>query len=1026
MDFGRDGSCNNRVIFVQDPELGRGGSDTQDSEELLRNSSGEFSIVGPLPGASRQGLNNSSSSFNFSSTNVVLNDDSEAIQGTSILKKQSSYRGRSIETETVSTSGKNSVFSSGLTFKSRSTQSTGGSSGSSGYYAPHSKSTPRPVWYGRWLFFTLLCLIAVALGYLTYSSLSDNETLLADCVFVKVAENAIVTISNNQLKKKLGMNTLASTIGSTGNDQSKWPYVAQNDYESIAKNVIDVSRGCNIAYGPIVTPVQVPSFESFAADWYQNSRVPEPFPSGTGVKVNDEVGIWAMDEGGPFHDVSGATAWNSSHQILVPMLQHVNGPSPKLMFNLHSSPLLGKAMEDMMTCAEEKKKLIIEHERKYSNLPEPEDGKEVEQPPPPPSLEDCTMVTDIAHNKTSWVQGADTGPGASMLQPIFPAKNRTEMVGVLVTSIVWAENLKDVFSANVNGVDLVISTPTQSVSYRILNGVAKYMGIGDFHDSKYDDMKEEGDITLPGLFADQSVHYTVSLYPSIDVYDMYSTNNPVNATVGAICVMFFTVLMFAAYDFLVRREFSAKAELLKAKRHFMRYVSHEVRTPLNSVCMGLNLMQEEIQSKLSTTRAGNDKTASITVEEANAWLSLSRDIHISAQSATNVLNDFLNYDKIESRKLTLELSVVPIDALIREISREFILPAQEKAIQLSVVNEKTNAATIEPAKSNGILKSTPKPEVGHGDEVQSQLFEDQVVVGDRARLSQVIRNVISNAIKFTPQKGRITVKATWLLATVGESTSVNLQDGQTEDLHQTGWIQLEVTDTGPGMTEDQLATVFESGVQFNVNKHQKGGGSGLGLYIAKGIVDQHNGTLMVHSDGLDQGTTFNCKLPLFCKPKVETSRMVNIPFADDSIRELVPSTWLDDPTHRDFSFSILVVDDAPMNRKLLARLLTKRGHVCDIAEDGLEALEKVKSQMKEGKRYDTILMDFQMPVMDGPTSAQHIRMEGCDSFIVGITGNVLPQDVEHFKACGADGVLGKPFQIEELENMWVEYGVTAG
>ena len=585
------------------------------------------------------------------------------------------------------------------------------------------------------------------------------------------------------------------------------------------------------------------------------------------------------------------------------------------------------------------------------------------------------------------------------------------MTGVLVTSIVWSETMNDVFADNIDGIDIVIATPTQIVSFRVVKGDVIYQGEGDWHDPAYDEFKQEGNITIPEYFAPQSTPYKITLYPSGTLIEMYSTKNPYYATIGAVCVMIFTVLMFAAYDFLVRREFNAKHELLKAKRHFMRYVSHEVRTPLNSVCMGLHLMQEEIQEKLTNPGSDGCESAMITIDEAKAWLSLSRDVHISAQSATNVLNDFLNYDKIESRQLTLELSLITIQPLINEIVTEFVLPAQDKKIELTVLQEKLDA-------------SDPRSNKKVHYDIESQLLKDQVVVGDKARLSQVVRNVISNAIKFTPEKGSIDVKMTWVVATVDESTNVNLQDGQVEALNQTGWIRIEVIDTGPGMTEDQVATVFESGVQFNANKNQKGGGSGLGLFIAKGIVDQHNGTLSVASEGLGKGTSFVCKLPIYCKPKVQM--LANIPLSpDDSITERVCSTWLDEHTERDPCYRILVVDDAPMNRKLLTRLLLKRGHTVDMAEDGLQALEKVIAERKEGRRYDTILMDFQMPVMDGPTSAQEIRKQGCDSFIVGITGNVLPQDIEHFKNCGADGVLGKPFQVEELESMWIEYGVTS-
>jgi len=1023
----------NRVVFIDDVELGKYGEGESTGGGSI---SKKFSIIAPLPSETagspnRKRSNSSSSSIVSVNSNTAISSSNNGggIRGTSILKKR--YTNPKSSSSSISKGGASVTTSKTGGTGSIRTHSTGDSSSNgNGLYSPNANATPRHVWYSRWLFFFLLCMVAAVLGYLTYSALTDNETYLADSVFLKVAEHAIYTISFNQMKKKLGMDSMGSIVGSSGSGRDEWPFVTQKDYESIANNIIDVSRGCNIAYGPILTPVEVPAFEVFAEDFYQNTR-PEPFPNGTGVKVEGRVAVWSMDGETmmPFHDISGATsAWESTRRIIVPMYQHAAGASSKLMFNMHASPLLGKTIEDMMECSEEKKELIREHNLKYSEEIILDNG-EVLEPPPPPSLKDCTMVTEINHNQTSAVQKEPMGPGASMMQPIFPANDKTEMVGVLVTAIVWTETMVDVFADNIDGIDIVLSTPTQQVSFRVIKGIVTFQGNGDLHDPAYDDQKQEGDVTLPGYFANQSVHYTIALYPSDTLYEMYSTKNPYYATVGAICVMVFTVCMFVAYDCLVRREFSAKHDLLKAKRHFMRYVSHEVRTPLNSVCMGLNLMQEEIQEKLTDPNDDGTKNAMITIAEASAWLSLSRDVHISAQSATNVLNDFLNYDKIESRQLTLELSIVLIQSLVNEIVREFVLPAQDKSIVLSVLQEKVDSCDASSCAipTRGTTKSKKKVEVDHIDQIESQLLKDQVVVGDKSRLSQVMRNVISNAIKFTPEKGSITVKTTWIVATVDESTTILLQHGQKEDLHQTGWIQIEVTDTGPGMTEDQLATVFESGVQFNRNQNQKGGGSGLGLFIAKGIVDQHNGILAVTSEGMGKGSSFVCKLPVYCKLKHQNIDNIVVPIIarDETISERVSSSWLDEHNERDLCYRILVVDDAPMNRKLLTRLLMKRGHHVDMAEDGLEAYEKVVAEMKEGRRYDTILMDFQMPVMDGPTATQRIRMEGCDSFIVGITGNVLPQDVEHFKICGADGVLGKPFQVEQLEYMWIEYGVTA-
>jgi CheY-like chemotaxis protein len=111
------------------------------------------------------------------------------------------------------------------------------------------------------------------------------------------------------------------------------------------------------------------------------------------------------------------------------------------------------------------------------------------------------------------------------------------------------------------------------------------------------------------------------------------------------------------------------------------------------------------------------------------------------------------------------------------------------------------------------------------------------------------------------------------------------------------------------------------------------------------------------------------------------------------------------------SLRILVLDDALTNRKLLIRSLQGRGHFCDEAKDGLEAVDQVKIAAERGRPYDTILMDYEMPVIDGPTASKEIRALAYYSFIVGITGNALPDDIAHFKTCGVNAVLPKPLAL---------------
>ena len=247
-------------------------------------------------------------------------------------------------------------------------------------------------------------------------------------------------------------------------------------------------------------------------------------------------------------------------------------------------------------------------------------------------------------------------------------------------------------------------------------------------------------------------------------------------------------------------------------------------------------------------------------------------------------------------------------------------------------------------------------------------------------------------------------------------------------------LVVSVTDTGAGMTKEQLKKVFAEGVQFNVNKLQAGKGSGLGMYITKGIVEQHGGSLTVNSGGPGLGSTFIMKLPLYNVPEDQRPKTEKAKSSRRGNGALSTNKNKDDDKNNDDSDSssftqlyILVVDDSAMNRKLLVRLLKNQGHVVEEAEDGDVAVQKVKeaaSTLADKKvLYDSILMDYQMPNMDGPDACKEIRAMGCDSFIIGITGALFAEQVKHFTECGANRVLPKPLDMNALIDCWMEYGV---
>lgn len=387
------------------------------------------------------------------------------------------------------------------------------------------------------------------------------------------------------------------------------------------------------------------------------------------------------------------------------------------------------------------------------------------------------------------------------------------------------------------------------------------------------------------------------------------------------------------------------------------------------------------------------------------WVDLTQGIQGNANSAVDVLTDLLNYDKIESGGFKMELSVITVCDLVEKVTGEFRLPTSGKNIEYDVsFLAEHNGERREDSKCNE---------------------KDVKLVGDSVRLAQVLRNLISNAVKFTPENGSLRVETTFLETnSLGPETTFALENVREPiTARSKGSVQIVVTDSGVGMSQEQVSAMFSEHVQFNVNELQSGGGTGLGLYISKSIVDKHQGTLTAASKGLGTGSSFTLTLPVWDVPVRGVAEKVD---KEEAV--------MDQPTPKTMStvtdtsdakgLRILIVDDVASNRKLLGRLLKYEGHVSDYAENGEIAVEMVRQSMERNQMYDTVLMDYEMPVLNGPDAVRQIRSLGSDCFIVGITGNMLPDDVAYFKSCGANDVFGKPVKISELNQVWMEYGIS--
>ena len=256
----------------------------------------------------------------------------------------------------------------------------------------------------------------------------------------------------------------------------------------------------------------------------------------------------------------------------------------------------------------------------------------------------------------------------------------------------------------------------------------------------------------------------------------------------------------------------------------------------------------------------------------------------------------------------------------------------------------------------------------------------KVLIGDSIRLNQILLNLISNAIKFT-SKGKITIRVR-LIASSEENVS----------------IEFAVSDTGIGVAENMIPKLFESFQQANSSTARQYGGTGLGLAIVKQLVELQGGTVNVESK-LNKGSTFSFVLS-FKKTSKEIESELPIP-------ELMPEIK---------KIKVLAVEDVLLNQLLLQIILDEFGFQRDFAENGKVAIEKLKSNT-----YDIVLMDLQMPEMDGLEATEYIRKNmNLKIPIIALTADVTMSDLEKCKAIGMNGFLAKPIDEKLLYNKIIE------
>jgi signal transduction histidine kinase/methyl-accepting chemotaxis protein/ActR/RegA family two-component response regulator len=398
-------------------------------------------------------------------------------------------------------------------------------------------------------------------------------------------------------------------------------------------------------------------------------------------------------------------------------------------------------------------------------------------------------------------------------------------------------------------------------------------------------------------------------------------------------------------------------EANRAKSQFLSQMSHEIRTPLNAI-IGLTQVANRTES----------------MEKIRFCL---EEIEISSQHLLGIINDILDISRIEAGKMELILEPTSISSSIQFVKSLMYSKANEQGVKIEILLD----------------------------------IQNDVVNTDSLRLNQVLVNLVSNAVKFSPYGGKIVVG-------VNEVPIDN----------EASFYHFFVQDQGIGMTDSQMNRIFHSFEQADGTITKKFGGTGLGLSICKNIIEMMRGKIEVVSE-VDKGSTFSFTIKTnIIKNFKMTSLEINTDKQIDIEKGTILSTNLNQDligntaekqsvTNYDFSnLRVLIVDDNSVNRMVVSELLAETKIQTEEASNGQEALQKF--QISEVGYYDLIFMDMMMPIMDGCTTTINIReLDRPDAksvIIIAMTANVFKDDVEKTIASGMNGHIGKPFDIDDV------------
>lgn len=367
------------------------------------------------------------------------------------------------------------------------------------------------------------------------------------------------------------------------------------------------------------------------------------------------------------------------------------------------------------------------------------------------------------------------------------------------------------------------------------------------------------------------------------------------------------------------------------KEQFMANMSHEIRTPMNAI-IGFN-------DRLIKTKLNDEQQEYVAAVQS------------SGENLLTIINDILDFSKIEAGMVTIEHIRFNLHELLQSVYNMFFFKAKEKNISLHL-NQPKNIP--------------------------------EFLMGDPTRLTQILINLVGNALKFTNQ-GNIDISVEVI-----------------KDDKQNATVQFMVKDTGIGILEEKITEVFDRFTQAESDTSRIFGGTGLGLSIVKKLVELQSGTIGVESKK-GEGSLFKFTIP-YKKAPVLASKLKTSP-------EKIHHSVVND------KIKILIVEDNLLNQKLAAFMITDFGYAFDICGNGKLAVDKLKQDV-----YDLVLMDIQMPEMDGYEATGVIREKLMLNIpIIAMTAHAMPGEKDKCLGFGMTDYISKPIKETDLHNLIIKY-----